>query len=122
MEEGSTVAHDGRERFIVAVLRFTQDDLCASKVNEFRGLLDGALNGGACNLVVDLRGARFLFSGVANVLLEARAHMRAFDGRLVLVVDTQEVKDFLRAVGLDRTLDIVHTQEEALDLILPAGS
>lgn len=82
-----------------SVLRFEQRDLSSSNWQNFRSKVMGVLANESGDLVLDLRNVKYVFSGVLNVMIEARVRLRTLGSELSLIVDNQEFYELLQKVG-----------------------
>lgn len=74
---------------------------------------------GAQGVVLDLMGVSFIDSAGLGVLLDALKRLRATDNALALVVTDYDVERLLGITGLDATLAIFRSRDEAIAAIAP---
>lgn len=79
--------------------------------------LDGAIDGGAPGIVVDLSDVPFLDSTALGVLVAGMKRLRATRRQLRLVAPRAEVRRLLELTLLDRVLAIDASRDEALALV-----
>jgi anti-sigma B factor antagonist len=103
----------GPERSVIAVAGeidiFTAPDLRAAVV--------AAIDGGARELVIDLSDVHFLDSTALGVLIGTLKRLRTLGGRLVIVNNEPTTARTFEITGLDQTLSITATRDEALRLL-----
>lgn len=73
------------------------------------------INEGANKLILNLGGVDYLSSAGMRMLLSTTKKLKGQSGKLVLCAVTPNVMDVLKISGFDHVLDIVQTQEEALN-------
>jgi anti-sigma B factor antagonist len=89
---------------------------------ELKRELDGALEAGGKDIVVDLTRTTFIDSTALSVLVEATKRVRPEGGRVALVcVDRNLVKIF-RITALDRLFPLFSSRDDALRSLTPAGA
>ena len=74
---------------------------------------------GRPHLILDLSGVNFIDSAGLGVLLDALKRLRATDNALALVITDYDVERLLGITGLDATLAIFRSRDEALAAIAP---
>jgi anti-sigma B factor antagonist len=103
----------GPERSVIAVAGeidiFTAPDLRAAVV--------AAIDGGTRELVIDLSDVHFLDSTALGVLIGTLKRLRTLGGRLVVVNSEPTTARTFEITGLDQTLSITETRDEALVLL-----
>ncbi|WP_262268742.1 STAS domain-containing protein [Microvirga yunnanensis] len=92
----------------VAHLRL-QGRLDAAAAPGLRARLDGALAGGATQVLVDLAEVPFIDSTGLGVLVSGLKAARRADGNLRLVAPGPQVRRLMRLTALDRVFTILET-------------
>jgi anti-sigma B factor antagonist len=96
-------------------------ELHVSTAPELARGLDGALAGGATNVVLDLDAVGFIDSTGLSVLLNSLRGVDRRHGRMVLVVSNPTVLRLFEVTRLDVTFDIRPTRDEALSAVRAPG-
>lgn len=86
-----------------------------------RNRLDGAIDGDAPGVVVDLSDVPFFDSTALGVLVAGMKRLRATRRQLRLVAPRVEVRRLLELTLLDRVLAIDATQDDALAIVARGG-
>lgn len=76
--------------------------------------LDGAIDAGASDIVIDLSGVPFFDSTALGVLVAAMKRLRATRRQLRLVAPRNEVRRLLEVTLLDHVFAVDATREDAL--------
>ena len=84
--------------------------------------LDGAIEAGGKDIVVDLTRTTFIDSTALSVLVEATKRLRPEGGRVALVCVDQNLVKIFRITALDRLFPLYESRGEAVRSLAPAGA
>jgi anti-sigma B factor antagonist len=84
--------------------------------------LDGAIDAGGKDIIVDLTRTTFIDSTALSVLVEATKRLRPDGGRLALVCVDQNLVKIFRITALDRLFPLFASRGEAVRSLSPAGA
>jgi anti-sigma B factor antagonist len=84
--------------------------------------LDGAIDAGGKDIVVDLTKTTFIDSTALSVLVEATKRLRPEGGRLALVCVDQNLVKIFRITALDRLFPLFSSRDDAMRSLAPAGT
>jgi anti-sigma B factor antagonist len=89
---------------------------------ELKETIADAIDGQACDLIVDLTRTAFIDSSGLGAVLMAMKRARSHGGRMVVVDGEGGVAQAFRVAGVDQIVTIVASREAALALLsAPAG-
>ena len=103
----------GPERKVIAVA----GEIDIFTAPELRAAVVDAIDAGARGLVIDLSDTSFLDSTALGVLIGALKRLRTLGGRLVIVNREPTTARTFEITGLDQTLEIAETRDEALQAL-----
>ncbi len=89
---------------------------------ELKRELDGAIDAGGKDIIVDLTKTTFIDSTALSVLVEATKRVRPEGGRLALVCIDQNLVKIFRITALDRLFPLFSSRDEAVQSLAPAGA
>jgi anti-sigma B factor antagonist len=84
--------------------------------------LDGAIDAGGKEIVVDLTKTTFIDSTALSVLVEATKRLQPDGGRLALVCVDQNLVKIFRITALDRLFPLFSSRDDAVRSLAPAGT
>ena len=108
-------AHDGA--YVIAVAG--EADLYSAPA--LKRELDGAIDAGGKDIVVDLTKTTFIDSTTLSVLVEATKRLQPEGGRLALVCVDQNLVKIFRITALDRLFPLFSSRDDAVRSLAPAG-
>jgi anti-sigma B factor antagonist len=89
---------------------------------ELKETITGAIDGKACDLIVDLTRTAFIDSSGLAAVIMAMKRARSHGGRMVVVDGEGGVARTFRVAGVDQIVTIVASREAAVALLsAPAG-
>ena len=99
--------HNGRRLISV------QGELDLFTAPELKTKINGTIDAGTRELIVDLSDTAFLDSTGLGVLLAAFKRMRSCDGELVIIDSRSNVLKTFEVAGVDQILTIVRSYDQA---------
>ena len=110
----ATVREAQADPHVVVVEVSGEMDIGPTGVDRFRQILDGLIDGGARNVVLDLSKATYVISRGFGQILVALARLRTRDGDLRAAGATGAVWAAASAVGLDNIIKFYSDSDEAI--------
>jgi anti-sigma B factor antagonist len=92
-----------------------------SASSELRERIDAHVQAGDQHLVLDLSAATFIDSTAIGVLVGGVAKLRGAGGSLAVVCTHEMVLNIFEITGLDRTVALHDSREQALSVLTVAG-
>ena len=118
MEFSARTEETGYATYVIAVAG--EADLYSAP--ELKRALDGAIEAGGRDIVVDLTRTTFIDSTALSVLVEATKRLRPGGGRIALVCVDQNLVKIFRITALDRLFPLFSSRAEAVRSLAPAGT
>jgi anti-sigma B factor antagonist len=70
--------------------------------------------------LVDISGLEFITSLGMSMFVSCARSLQRFGAKMVLLNPQPEIEEALKAVGIDQGVPIVHSVEEAVNILFPA--